>query len=307
MPKVSLLLSCPYAKIFRNDEAVAVRNIPATGSTLQSPVDRDSWFNETGKAGLAISRYALYGCPFVLLLAMALFFGGCTNVKRAEERAAKMTEQNQILRSEIDNLQAGLALQNAMTARLQMELVQKKEEIVRLRAAGQGLAKEIASNTIRTPAANTRVETVAYLAEVATEIETAREKIKPEEQELFAEAEQLMVKSNLELENDRYEQATNLAAQALDLISLQQFNDEGKARIVPKTYADFITPLDLRVARTSNIRKAPGIRGKVVTTIESETGVTAIGHKGYWIKVSLQDGRDGWIYYSLLSIPKKLQ
>ena len=218
-----------------------------------------------------------------------------------------MTEQNQILRSEVDNLQAGLALQNAMTARLQMELVQKKEEVARLRAAGQGLAKEIASNTIRTPAANTRVETVAYLAEVATEIETAREKIKPEEQELLAEAEQLMVKSNRELENDRYEQATNLAAQALDLISLQQFNDEGKARIVPKTYADFITPLDLKVARTSNIRKAPGIRGKVVTTIESETGVTAIGHKGYWIKVSLQDGRDGWIYYSLLSIPKKLQ
>ncbi len=268
---------------------------------------RDGWFNETGKAGLKISIYALYGYTFILLLAMALFSGGCTNGKRAEEQAAKMTEQNQMLQNEMDNLRVGLALQNTMVARLQMELVQKKEEIARLRAAGQGLAKEIASNTIRTPAANTRVETVAYLAEVATEIETAREKVKPEEQELFAEAEQLMVQSNLELESDRYEQATFLAAQALDLISLQQFNDEGKARIAPKTYSDFITPLDLKVAKTSNIRKAPGIRGKVVTTVESETSVTAIGHKGYWIKVSLQDGKEGWIYYSLLSIPKKLQ
>ncbi len=254
----------------------------------------------------AISRNVFYGYPFVFLLVIALFSGGCTIGKRAEERAAKMIEQNQLLQSEVVNLQAGLAQQNAMTARLQMELVEKNEEIARLRAAGQGLAKEIASNTIRTPGANTRVETVAYLAEVATEIETVREKLEPEEQELFAEAEQLMVQSNRELENDRYEQASFLAAQARDLISLQQFNDEGKARIMPKTYADFISPLDLKVARTSNIRKAPGIRGKLLTTVESETGLTAIGSKGYWIKVSLQDGREGWIYYSLLSIPKKL-
>lgn len=238
---------------------------------------------------------------------MALFSGGCAAVKKAEEQAAKMTEQNQLLQSEVDELQAGLAVQNAVTARLQMELVKKKEEIARLHAAGQGLAKEIASNTIRPPAANTRVETVAYLAEVATEMETVREKIRPEAQELFAEAEQLMAQSNRELENDRYEQAVFLAAQALDLISLQQFNDEGKARSVPKTYADFIAPLDLKVARTSNIRKAPGIRGKVITTADAETGVTAVGHKGYWIKVLLQDGTEGWIYYSLLSIPRKLR
>ena len=230
---------------------------------------------------------------------MAFFSGGCTTVK--------MAEQNQMLQSEIDNLQARFAMQNAIAARLQMELFQKKEEIARLRAAGQGFAKEIASNTIRTPAANTRAETVAYLAEVATEIEAARAKINPIDQELFSEAEQFMVQSNRELESDRYEQAIFLAAQALDLISLKQFNDEGKARIVPKTYADFITPLELKVAKTSNTRKAPGIRSRVITLVESETDVTAIGHKGYWIKVSLQDGRKGWIYYSLLSIPKKLK
>ncbi|SHO43122.1 SH3 domain-containing protein [Desulfopila aestuarii] len=218
-----------------------------------------------------------------------------------------MAEQNQVLQSKVDNLQARLELQNVVTARLQMELVQKKEEIARLRAAGLGLAKGIASNTIRTPAANTRVETVAYLAEVTTEIETARERSRPEDQELFAEADRFMTQSNRELESDRYEQATLLAAQALELISRQRFNDEGEAKIVPETYNDFIAPLDLKVAKMSNIRKAPGKRGKLVTTVEPGTSVTAIGHKGYWIKVSLQDGRGGWIYYSLLSIPQKLQ
>ena len=262
----------------------------------------ESWIVELSRL-----RYALYGCTSTILLATALFSGGCTALKRAEDREAKMVEQNQVLQSKVDNLQARLELQNVVTARLQMELVQKKEEIARLRAAGQGLAKGIASNTIRTPAANTRVETVAYLAEVTTEIETARERSRPEDQELFAEADRFMTQSNRELESDRYEQATLSAAQALELISRQRFNDEGEAKIVPETYNDFIAPLDLKVAKMSNIRKVPGKRGKLVTTVEPGTSVTAIGHKGYWIKVSLQDGRGGWIYYSLLSIPQKLQ
>lgn len=217
-----------------------------------------------------------------------------------------MTEQNQMLQREVDNLQGRLELQNRVTARLQMELVEKKEEIVRLRAAGQGLATEIASNTIRTPAANTRVETVTYLAEVTTEIEAARQKSQPDEQELFAEVDQLMAQSNLELEGDRYEQASLSAAQALELISRKRFDDEGAVKVAPETYTDFIAPLDLKVAKKSNVRKTPGTRGRLVTTVEPETSVVAIGHKGYWIKISLQDGRKGWIYYSLLSIPSKL-
>ena len=252
-------------------------------------------------------REVLYGCIFIISLTTALLSGGCAGVKRAEERAAKVTEQNRLLQQEVDTLQARLERQNGITARLQMDLVQKNEEIARLRVSSQGLAKEIATNTIRTPAANTRVETVAYLAEVQTEIETARSRAKPDEQELFAEADHLMVRSNQELESGRYEQAALLAAQALDLISRPRVSNDGEVKIAPKIYTDFISPMELRVAKTSNIRGTPGIRGKVITTIKPETRVTAIGHKGYWIKVALDGGREGWIYYSLLSIPEKLQ
>lgn len=256
---------------------------------------------------MKVYRDVLYGCTITIFLTIALLSGGCTAVKRAEERAAKATEQNRMLQHEVDALQTRLERQNGITARLQMDLVQKKEEIARLRVSSQGLAKEIATNTIRTPAANTRVETVAYLAEVQTEIETARARAKPEEQELFDEADRFMARSNHELESGRYEQAALLAAQALDLISRPRVTNDGEVKIAPKIYADFISPIDLRVAKTSNIREAPGIRGKVITTVEPETRVTAIGHKGYWIKVVLDGGREGWIYYSLLSIPERLQ
>lgn len=255
---------------------------------------------------MKILRDALYGFTLTIVLAALLSSGGCTALRKAEERAAKMTEQNQQLQNEVDRLQARLEQQNGLTARLQMELVQKKEEIARLRATGQGLAKEIASNTIRTPAAKTRVETVAYLAEVQTEIETARTKAKPDEQELFVEAADFMAQSNRELESDRYEQAALLAAQALEMINRRHVATGGETVIAPAPYADFITPIDLKVAKNSNIRKAPGIRSKVIAMAAEQTSVTAIGHKGYWIKVVLDDGRNGWIHYSLLSIPGKL-
>lgn len=253
-----------------------------------------------------ISRYALNGSILYLVIGAALFSGGCTAVQVAEERAAKVMAQNAALQSELDQLRGQLELQNVVTARLQMELVQKKEEIARLGAARQGLAKEIASNTIRTPAASTKVETVAYLAEVATAIETSREKSKPEEQELFAKVDRYMEESNRELEAEHYQQASLLAAQALELVSRPPVGGEGERKIVTETYADFISPLELKVAKKSNIRKAPGKLGRVLTAVEPETLLTAVGHKGYWIKVLLPDGRKGWIYYSLLSIPKKL-
>lgn len=241
-----------------------------------------------------------------MLLAMALFAGGCTATKVAEERAAQAIRHNAELQGEIDRLQSRLERQNVVTARLQMELVRYKEETKRRAASRQGAARDNGGNTIRTAAASTKVETVAYLAEVTTEIETARGKSGPAEQEVFARADTLMQESNTALEAERFEQASLLAAQALELIDPKESATVGGAPSVAEVYADFIAPLELKVATASNIRKTPSRRGRLLTTAAAETAVTAIGHKGCWIKISLQDGRQGWIYYTLLSIPDKL-
>lgn len=244
----------------------------------------------------------------LLLLAMVvLCTEGCTVFTADRERAAKAMEQNMALQNEIDRLRDELERQNVANARLQMALVQQNEKRTPLSGSRQGPVKEVAGSTIRPPAASTRVETVAYLAEVTAEIESARAKSKPEDKDLFAKADELLAKSNQELEEERYEQATQSAAQALDLISRLQFSGGTETRISTEKYADFITPLVLKVARKSNVRKTPGMQGKVVTILASETHVNALGHKGRWIKIMLQDGRQGWIYYSLLSIPEHLK
>lgn len=251
-----------------------------------------------------VSGYAVAG-----VLSLALLLGGCAATKTAKERAAQAAERNAALQKTVTRLHAELEEKNIMTARLQMELVKKELEIAQLKSSREGLAQEFAGSAVHAPVASTKVETVAYLAEVATEIEAARETQRPDDQEVFAQADSLMEESSRALDNDRYEQSALLAAQAMELVARQRLDDvpEPKNTAGPGPYSEFLTPLTLKMAKRGKVRAAPGIRGKLVTTVGSGTAVTALGHKGSWIKVRLADGRGGWIYYSLLSIPKELE
>lgn len=259
----------------------------------------------TRKTRLKDFRFTFQLLTVLVILAYVVLSGGCTSTKVAEQQAQKAMEENVQLQSENARLNAELEEKNILAARLQMELVKKQEQIGRLKSiTQQSLAKEIASNTIRTPAATTKVETVAYLAEIATEIETFRETSTPDQQETYEKADKLIQESNNELEKERFEQASLLAAQAMELINRQRADSPSVSTLKGQPYSDFISPLELKLAKRSNIRKSPGSRSKLIATVDPGTSVVATGHKGYWIKVTLPDGRSGWVYYSLLSIPK---
>jgi hypothetical protein len=61
---------------------------------------------------------------------------------------------------------------------------------------------------------------------------------------------------------------------------------------------------DLKLALktlTGNIRKNPGIEGKVVETLYRGDTVSLIDRQGEWLAVRLQDGKTGWAHRSLFS------
>lgn len=231
---------------------------------------------------------------------------GCAAFTADRDRVAKITTRNVALQKENESLKEQLERQKVVNARLQMAMVQQKEDVTRqIQASQKEPVKELADTVIRTPASNTRVKTVAYLAEITTEVESAKAISKPEEQEVFVKAEDLLAKSNRELEEEQYEQASHSATQALEAINTKESgNIVGETRISTEKYSDFIDSFVMKVAGKSNVRKNPGMQGRVMTILPSQSTVRALGHKGRWIKIALQDGRQGWIYYSLLSIPE---
>ncbi len=236
------------------------------------------------------------------LLLLSFLLVGCASTQKAELKIADMLRQNQILQGENSQLAAELAERNAVTARLQMELVEKQAEIDRIQSSQIDSTPEILQNKVRMSTPSTKVEAVTYLAEVATDINTARESASDNELAVFAQADRLLLESKAQLERGNYDKVCSLASQATELIRLMRIK-ANLNRQIKSTYTDFLAPLQLQLAKRSNIRHKPGMHGKIIEILAQKTTVTATGYQGNWINVISPRGKNGWIYYSLLATP----
>jgi hypothetical protein len=235
---------------------------------------------------------------FLLFVVSTLLFG-CSSMKDAG-----MLHQNNILQEKISQMAAELAEENAVTASLQMKLVEKQTEIDWIKYTQEHLTQEIAHTKARIPTPNTKVEVVTYLAEVETDINAAREFASDSEQLIFAQVNRLIVESKVELERGNYNTAHSLATQAMELTQAIRIKTAMNRRMEESTYAEFILPLHLHLAKRSNIRKKPTLQGEILVTLAPRTPVIASGYQGDWIKVTIKNGQKGWVYYSLLAAPE---
>jgi HEPN domain-containing protein len=236
---------------------------------------------------------------FLLVVVSTLFFG-CSSMKVAE-----VFHQNNILQGKNNELAAGLAEENAVTASLAIKLVEKQKEIDRIKFTQEHFTQEIEhTKAMMLPTLHTKVEVVTYLAEVETDINAAKELASDGEQLIFMQAERFIAESKIELEQDNYDTAVSLASQAVQLTQAIRIKTAMNRRMEESTYAEFIRPLHLHLAKRSNIRKNPNGRGEILVTLALGTPVTASGYQGDWIKVTINSAQEGWIHYSLLAVPE---
>jgi hypothetical protein len=235
---------------------------------------------------------------FLLFVVSTLLFG-CSTMKEAE-----ILHQNNILQETNSKLSAELSKENAVTASLQMTLMEKQMEIDRIKFAQQHLTHEIAQTKARIPTPNTKVEVVTYLAEVETDINEAKELAPDNEQLIFEQVNRLIAESKVKFERGNYDTAVARASQAAELTQAIRIKTALNRRMEEGTYVKFILPLQLHLAKRSNIRKNPNIQGEILDTLALRIPVTAIGYQGDWIKVTCKNGQVGWIQHSLLAVPE---
>jgi len=218
-------------------------------------------------------------------------------------RAMEMEKQIAGLQEENRQLMSAIQEEKNIAAKLQMALIEKQSKISSLKSGQANREQEAAHKTLRIPVPSTRAEAVTYLAEIKTEIDTERKSKQEGHQQIFDQADTLLDQSKNELAKNNYDTACLLASQAMDLIHNLQINtalqDESKGGM----YTEFIKPLQLEIIRRSNIRTKAGKGGRLVDTLEAGTPVTAHGYKGNWIKIKIDNGHEGWIYFTLLNVP----
>ncbi len=217
-----------------------------------------------------------------------------------------MLYQNNILQEKNSQLTAELAEENAVSASLQMKLVEKQTEIDKIKITQEHLTQEISHTKARTPAPKNKVEVVTYLAEVETDSNAAKELASDSEQPIFVQVDRFIAESKVELERGNDDTAYSRASQAMELTQAIRNKRALSKKMEESPYAEFILPLNLHLAKRSNIRKEPTERGKILVTLTPGTPVTASGSQGDWIKVTSNNGQDGWIHYSLLAVPQTI-
>ena len=245
-----------------------------------------------------------------------LFLQGClatseSESARSETLALQLSEKNSAydqqlnryekLEEEFVRLSEESDRQRSMIAELQLALLEKHAEMSILSKKNDTLVNDFVRNTKQIQKSGTRVETVRMLAETAAIIDSVKAYDKNLEwSQAIEKAEQYLVDGQVELNNGNIDGASYLANQAIEIIQVCDLDPESTKKQKTKTEFEFSPPLQMEVLKNANVRTEPSLESGVLYLAAAGTFVRAVGYSSEWVKISMKDGRHGWIYYSLL-------
>lgn len=169
----------------------------------------------------------------------------------------------------------------------------------------QRMIDETISEVVRAKAklrsVESKAEAASQIAEAEIALKTLLDLAGGEETQEYLQAAQLLEKGAQEFEQQNFGGAIYLTSQAKSIVSLGQLRLRNRDRIEASAgEVLFGVPVSLKVVRTSNVRKGPGLDFRVLATLDGGTPVTGYSYKGKWVHVKLEDGTDGWIYQALV-------
>jgi hypothetical protein len=148
-----------------------------------------------------------------------------------------------------------------------------------------------------------RAEAASNMAETEIALKVLKTQLpKPEEDPDLIQAEQLLKMSAKEFKEENYGGALYLTNQAKGRIRIAQMRLADKDQVAPVPgEVLFALPLPLQVIKTSNIREGPGLKFKVVATVEPNTQLIGYSYKDSWVRVRGENNVRGWIFQTLVS------
>ena len=217
----------------------------------------------------------------------------------------EMIQQNTALQEKNSEMAVELNTRKALAATMQQQLFEKNAEINRLKTMQKGLGKEVARIKTKMHVPENKAEAVTVLAEVETDINTAKERAAgaglPQS---FDRPDQLMAESKSQLDQGHYDRACSLAGEALEIVQAMELKTETSAKPQKGRMVHFVYPLVMQLTKKSNVREYPSANAQILHVLDQKTRVTATGHDRTWIKIAINNQQLGWIHSSLLTLPE---
>lgn len=189
----------------------------------------------------------------------------------------------------VTRLEVLLLLRDAQLAELQARLDDTRDEVVRTMA--------------KLKTAASRAEAASGMAEAEVALQSLRSSGGNHLSE-YLHATKLMQQSSREFTKSNYGGALYLATQAKGLAG------SGRARLASVSRGTsfpgetrFAVPLRFQVSAKGNIRVGPGTTFPVAFTVDPGAELTGYSLSDEWIRVTDNQGRNGWVFRSLVVRP----
>ncbi|MCG6945497.1 MAG: SH3 domain-containing protein [Deltaproteobacteria bacterium] len=200
-------------------------------------------------------------------------------------------------------------------AKLQLRLLERDAQIQQLEErvnSQQGMLDEAILEVVRAKAKLRSLESKAEAASEMAEAEIAVKALKAQlagqtQNPELIKAQELLKMSAQEFKRENYGGAVYLTSQAKGHIRAGQILLGAREEVAPikrlppvKGEVFFALPLPLQVLKTSNLRAQPDLESDVITTLETGTPLIGYSYKGQWVRVTSEDGNNGWIFQTLI-------
>jgi hypothetical protein len=236
-----------------------------------------------------------------MLLAAGAVFGGCAML--TDSAAERQAAADRRLSEEGARKQAAASKDlEEKLARMHLQALEKDAEIKSLNQKLEAAILEVVRAMAKLRGLSGRAEAASNLAETEIALKSipAELALRPRDSDL-AQAQQLLRMATEEFKKQNYDGTVYLTTQVKMLIKPR--NDRlVKGVELAKTDGEHpLAPmLALRASNRSNVREGPGPAFKVLFVIERGTPLNAVSYNGVWVRVKTDDGRAGWVHYSLI-------
>lgn len=184
-------------------------------------------------------------------------------------------------------------------ARMQIELLERDVLLADLRDQLEATRLELVRNMARLQTQATRAEAASGMAEAEIALETLRRAPDASGLPELERAEELFQQSSTEFDAENYGGALYLATEVRNTVR------SGRARLGDGALREgetrFAVPVPLRTTGRSNIRSGPGLDFEVVYTADPSAPLTGRSHTSQWVRVVDAEGREGWIFHTLVT------
>lgn len=190
----------------------------------------------------------------------------------------------------------------ARVGRLEIMLLERNARLLQVQRDLDATRQEVVRNLAKLQSQASRAEAASGMAEAEIAVQTLGRMVGGTDLSEYTEARSRVTESSTEFGSENYGGALYLATQARTLAR------SGQARLLEVGRESrragetlFAVPIPLRTMEERvNVRAGPGLGFEVRFTVDPSTLVTGQSYTNEWVHIVDEQGREGWVFHSLI-------